>query len=161
MKIDQLLRRCAEFEKLAQTPKVPKANDLKFWSEFLYNAVKSYAQTLTSPQQAYKVFQACAKYHEAPAINSDATNRQLGQIQGAIEEASRRITAMGKDPIAVLAKMGAQNLNPESLNTMVSNLKVLQEGKDFNQYRHYYLQAPGEPKEVIDLDLDQTPNPGY
>lgn len=160
MNIDKLCRACENFEKLAQqTPRVPKANDSKFWGRLLHHALQSYAQTLTSPLIAKQAFDACALYHKSPATANDAMVKQLGQIEAAIQEGMRRLQALGQDPIAVLTKLGVSNLNPDSLNIMLSNLKVLQEGTDFSKYRHYYLPAHGQAKEVIELDQDT--GPGY
>ena len=160
MNIDKLCRACENFEKLAQQPpKVPKANDSKFWGRLLFHALQSYAQALSSPLMAKQAFEACALYHKSPATASDAVIRQLGQIEAAIQEGSSKLQALGQDPIAVLTKLGVSNLNAESLNVILSNLKVLQEGTDFNKYRHYYLPAHGQPKEVIELDQDT--GPGY
>lgn len=161
MNIDKLCRACENFEKLAQqTPRVPKANDSKFWGRLLHHALQSYAQTLSSPLMAKQAFDACALYHKSPATASSTMMTQLAQIEGALQEGIRRLQALGQDPIAVLTKLGVSNLNPNSLNVMLANLKVLQEGVDFNKYQHYYLPAHGQAKEVIELDQDTT-GPGY
>lgn len=162
MKIDRLLHKCAQFEKIAQSqqrPPTAKASDANFWGKLLYHAIQSYANMLTSPVIARQVFNDVVSYMKSPATASNATVRKLGEIDAAIKESMSRLSALNLDPIVVLTKMGAANLNPNSLNVLLSNLKVLQEGQNFDQYQHYYLQPPGQPKEVIDLDQDT--GPGY
>lgn len=165
MKISQL---CEQFYKIAQAkgsskqPIInPKQKNEIFWSNFLMNAIKSYALKFTSPKQAKAIFDNIAIYNQSPAYHSNQEARDVDAIDAALKEAAKKLTTAGLDPVTVLKRKGMINVNPNILNILHKNLEIIRAAKDFSGYQHYYLQAPGEPKEVIDLDTPGDNSAGY
>lgn len=169
MKLDELYMACEKFEKLAQqktAPKVvldPKKSNIEFWSKFLYNAIGSYSYMFSSPKIANDIFKKIAIYNTSPAYGSDKEIREINSIEAALDEASSKLQAAGINPIEALKQKGMQNVNPNILGVIKSNLQVIKEAKDFSKYQHYYLPRSGEvhPKDVIDLDEKIDKGPGY
>ncbi len=146
--------------KQAQTKPIvldPKKKNKDFWSKFLFNAVKSYAAFLPSPKDAQRIFEAIKAHKQSPAYNADAELRQLDQILGALEECELKLGELRLDPLEVLKNSGMQNIHPNAINLMKSNLETLKAGVNFANYQHYYLLSPGEahPKDVIELDTNK------
>lgn len=171
MKYIKLNEICAQFEKLAQQKKQekkivldPNKKNEVFWGNFLLSALHSYMYKFRTPEEARKVFDAIAKYKQAPAYGGPGANelRELGTIEQALKDSEQRLKAAGLNPMEVLKSKGAQNLNPNLINILLNNLQVLQDAQDFTKYTHYYLVAPGSahPNDVIDLDKD-TDVAGY
>lgn len=163
----KLVQACNLFSKQAQQTnrKIvldPKQKNIEFWSNFLYSAIKSYADKFRTPKNAQDTFANVANYLRAPAYASKQELDQLNQIEGALEEAGNKLKSVGMDPVEVLKKKGMTNVNPQILEILKSNLAVLKSGKDFSKYQHYYLVMPGaaHPKDVIELD-ENTDKTGY
>jgi hypothetical protein len=163
MKYMKLLHACSEFNKGAQQKAKqvtidPKKSNIEFWGKFLHNAIISYAHKFPNQQYAKKVFDAVARYKQAPAYNADTEFKDLTAIDAALEEASEKLRAVGLNPIDVLKSRGMQNVNPEIINILRRNLAVILEVQDFSRYQHFYLVAPGSahPKDLIDLDADTS-----
>lgn len=168
MKLDELYQACERFEKLAQQPQArpkakpdprvvldPKKSNLNFWSKLLYNAIGSYSLLLSSPAAAQTLFNNIATYRRAPAYGGDKPVRDIDAIHQALKEAEERVRQAGKDPIEILKRQGMQNVNPNILNILRSNLEILSAAQDFSKYQHYYLPRPGEAKDVIELDKEE------
>lgn len=171
MSIDKLYKACEKFQKLAEKKIVldPKKPNIGFWSKFLRNAIASYANMFPNVDFAQRVYDAIAAYHKAPAYSGDGELKEIRAIQQALSEASSRLQQAGLNVVEVLQKLGMQNVNPNIINILLANLKIMEaarEGVDIKSagYQHYSLPRAGQanPADIIDLDKpDTSTGPGY
>lgn len=145
--IDNLMDACLKFKKIAQQPVSnkklvldPRKSNINFYSNLLFNAIKSYAIFLPTPDKAKLIFDNIAYHKQNQSYNQDQiVINQIDPMMGAIEECQTKLQQSGLNAVDVLKNKGMRNVNPDILNILKTNLETLKEGENFSDYKHYTL----------------------
>lgn len=160
--INNLLRACINFEKLAQKQIIldPNKKNIDFYSKFLYSAILSITNLIPNTEAAQKIFQSIATHRKAPGYGADKDLKQVETCLQALIESENKLRQYRIDPFKVL-KTKMPNANPNVLNVLKSNLEILRDGKDFSKYQDYTAMLPDEILTQEQIEFPDTSGPGY
>lgn len=156
--ISKLYSDCCIFEKISQVKQdylsTDKLKAINLWSNTLFAGIKGTSTLLSNPQIAKIIFDGIAEQRKSLRSVDQSKLKDVDALLTALELSEQKLKELQIDPLQVLKQKGMQNLNPQIIDVLKSNLKTLSDGLDFSKYRHYTLNTAGLAP-YVDLDYQQ------